>query len=77
MPMGTKNSRSTFQRCMEAALHGLQWITCLIYLDNVVVFASSFEEHLERVDVVLDRIEMAGLKLKTEKCHIFNESVHF
>ena len=77
MPMGMKNSSATFQRCMEAALHGLQWITCLIYLDDVVVFASSFEEHLERVDVVLDRIEMAGLKLKPEKCHIFKESVHF
>ena len=56
MPMGMKNWSATFQRCMEAALYGLQWITCLIYLDDVVVFASSFEEHLERVDVVLDRI---------------------
>ena len=52
MPMGMKNSSATFQRCMEAVLQGLQWLTCLIYLDDVVVFASSFDEHVKRVDQV-------------------------
>lgn len=77
MPMGMKNSSATFQRCMEAALQGLQWLTCLIYLDDVVVFASSFDEHVERVDQVLDRVQKAGLKLKPDKCHLFEEKVHF
>ena len=77
MPMGMKNSSATFQRCMEAALQGLQWLTCLIYLDDVVVFASSFDEHVKRVDQVLDRVEKAGLKLKPDKCHLFEDQVHF
>ena len=77
MPMGMKNSSATFQRCMEAALQGLQWLTCLIYLDDVVVFASSFDKHVKRVDQVLDRVEKAGLKLKPDKCHLFEDQVHF
>ena len=77
MPMGMKNSSATMQRCMEAILHGVNWISCLIYLDDIVVFARTFQEHADRVDTVLSRIEAAGLKLKPSKCHIFQEEVHF
>ena len=38
MPFGLRNSASTFQRTMEMALQGLQWIACLIYIDDVIVF---------------------------------------
>ena len=64
MPMGLTNSPATFQRLMEIALRGLQWHTCLIYLDDIVVFGTNFEEHLNRVEEVLDRLQVAGLKLK-------------
>ena len=70
-----KNSSATFQRCMEAALQGLQWLTCLIYLDDVVVFTSRYDKHVKRVDQVLDRVEKAGLKLKPDKCHLFEDQV--
>ena len=63
MPMGMKNSSATMQRCMEAILHGVNWISCLIYLDDIVVFARTFQEHADRVDMVLSWIEAAGLKL--------------
>ena len=76
MPMGMKNSSATFQRCMEAALQGLQWLTCLIYIDDAVVFASSFDKHVKRFDQVLDRVEKAGLKLKPDKCYLFEDQVH-
>lgn len=77
MPMGMKNSSATFQRIMETVLHGLNWLTCLIYLDDIVVFARTFQEHADRVDAVLSRIEAAGLKLKPNKCHLFQKEVHF
>ena len=67
MPMGLTNSPATFQRLMEIALRGLQWHTCLIYLDDIVVFGNNFEEHLKRVEEVLQRLQFAGLKLKPEK----------
>ena len=77
MPMGLTNSPTTFQRLMELALRGLQWHTCLIYLDDIVVFGKTFDEHLQRVEEVLDRIKAAGLKLKPEKCQLFQREVDF
>ena len=67
MPMGLKSAPMTFQRVMELALQGLQWQSCLIYLDDVVIFSKTFDEHIERLSTVLDRIWTAGLKLKPEK----------
>ena len=74
MPFGLN---STFQRTMELALHGLQWVTCLIYIDDIVVFGRSFDEHISRVQEVLERIKQAGLKLKPDKSNLFQTSVLF
>ena len=75
MPFGLCNSPVTFQRLMELVLHGLLWQTCLIYLDDVIVYASTFDEHIRRVDEVLRRIKEAGLKLKPEKCQLLRPDV--
>ena len=72
MPMGLKSAPMTFQRVMKLALQGLQWQSCLIYLDDVVIFSKTFDEHIERLSTVLDRIRTAGLKLKPEKCQFFS-----
>ena len=66
MPFGLATATATFQRAMEIALAGLQWYSCLIYLDDVIVLWSSFDEHLSRLEVVLEHIQRAGLKLKPE-----------
>jgi hypothetical protein len=47
MPFGLTNAPATFQRVMELALQGLQWTSCLIYLDDVIIFGSTFDEHLQ------------------------------
>ena len=77
MPFGMVNAPSTFERCMETILRGLHWKTCLIYLDNIIVFSETIEEHLSRLTEVLTRIRDAGLKLKTSKCHFFKREVVF
>ena len=69
MPFGLSNAPATFQRVMELALQGLQWATCLIYIDDVIVFGGSEGEHLTRLRDVLGRLQMANLKVKPEKCH--------
>ena len=51
MPFGLNNEASTFQRTMKLALQGLQWITCLIYIDEIIVFGRNFDEHLSRIEV--------------------------
>ena len=77
MPFGLSNSPATFQRVMEIALSGLQWLTCIIYLDDVIVYGRDVPDHLERLREVLGRIRQANLKLKPSKCHLFQDEVPF
>ena len=77
MPFGLKTAPQTYQRLMELALSWLQWTACLIYLDNVIVYGKTFEEHLQRLSLVLQRFCQAGLKLKPGKCHFFKTQVTF
>ena len=77
MPMGMSNSPAVFQRLIEIALASLQWHICLIYLDNVLVFGSTFDEHLDRVEMVLSCFSNASLKLKADKHHFLASSINF
>ena len=64
MPFGLSNAPATFQRLMDLVLAGLQYEQCLVYLDDVIVFSSTFEEHTSRLRSVFDSLVKAGLKLK-------------
>ncbi|CAG2199376.1 unnamed protein product [Mytilus edulis] len=77
MPMGLCNGVATFQRLMEYTLAGLNWQTCLIYIDDIIVFSDSFESHLTRLGDVLDRISAQGLKVAPKKCLFFQNKVSF
>ena len=77
MPFGLNNSASTFQRTMEMALQGLQWVTCLIYIDDIIVFGQDFDQHVRRMEDVLGRIRAAGLKLRPDKSHLLQKEVIF
>ena len=56
---------------METVLRRLQWETCLVYLDDVVIFGRCEEELLARMDDGFTRLTRAGLKLKPRKCRLF------
>jgi len=77
MPFGLCNAGATFQRLMDIVMSGLHLDICLVYLDDIVVFARTPEEHLERLRIVFDRLRKAGLKMKPEKCSFFQRSVSF
>jgi len=62
---------------MELTLSGLHWTTCLVYLDDIIIFSRTVEEHLERLREVLERLKDAGLKLKPSKCHLLRKSVGY
>eukprot|EP00731_Ephydatia_muelleri_P036502 Em0266g5a len=64
MPFGLTNAPATFQRLMEEVLSGLHWTTCLVYLDDILIFSATVEDHLVRLRDVLDRLKNAGLKIK-------------
>ena len=69
MPFGLTNSPATFQYLMEKVIGNLNLKSCLVYLDDIVIFSSSIEEHLGQLRKVLIRLHDAGLKLKPSKCH--------
>lgn len=71
LPFGLCNAPASFERLMERVLYGLHWKICLVYLDDIIVYSSSFEQHLERLQKVLDCLQSAGLKLKPQKCKLF------
>ncbi len=77
MPFGLANAPATFQRLMDLVLSGLHWTHCLVYLDDIIVFAPTEEEHLKRLDLVLGRMAKAKLTLKTSKCQWLKNSVKF
>ena len=77
MPFGLTNAPPTFQRLMECTLAGLSGTHCLVYLDDIIVFSTTFEDHLQRLVSVFDRLRTAGLKLKPKKCHFAKQQITY
>ena len=77
MPFGLCNAPSTFERLMETVMAGLQYSTCLIYLDDLIIFAPDFDSELARIRAVFDRLKEAKLVLKAKKCFLFQKEVSY
>ena len=77
MPFGLTCAPSVFQRLMDFVLGGLHYLTCLVYIDDIIIFGKSFDQQLERLGEVFDRIRQANLKLKPSKCSLFRRNVEF
>lgn len=67
MPMGLKNSPSTFQRVMDNVLRGLQNDICLVYLDDIIVFSTSLQEHMVNLEKVFQRLRESNFKIQMDK----------
>ncbi|GFW42501.1 retrovirus-related Pol polyprotein from transposon opus [Trichonephila clavipes] len=68
MPFGLCNAPATFERMMDNLLRHFKWTMCLCYLDDIIVFSETFEDHLIRLRLVLKCLQEAGLKLNSKKC---------
>ena len=77
MPFGLCNAPATFQRLMERAMGELNLKDCLIYLDDIIIFSESFDQHLERLEAVFKRLHEHNLKLKASKCEFFMSEVTY
>lgn len=77
MPQGITNAPSTFQRLMERCMGSLNLKEVLVFLDDVIVFSSTIEEHETRLLHVLQQLREYGLKLSPSKCHFFQNSVRY
>lgn len=77
MPFGLVNAPATFQRLMELCLGDLTFNNLLVYLDDILIHATTFEEMISRLDLVFTRLSQYGLKVKPKKCKLFKRSVKF
>ena len=77
MSFGLCNAPGTFERLMERVLAGLSWKSCLLYLDDIIIYSQTFAEHQEHLQEVFNRLVQAGLKLKPSKCQLFQAEVNF
>ena len=77
MPFGLSNAPATFQRALDVILRSVRWSTAIVYLDDVIVFSSSHEQHLLDVDRVLTLLGRAGVSLKFSKCSFFQPKVAY
>ena len=77
MPFGLCNSPGTFQRLMEACLGEVNFDLLLIYLNDILVFAPTFEDHIKRLEFVFGRLKEHVLKMKPSKCFFFQSEAKF
>ena len=77
MPFGLTNAPAMFQRLMESCLGGLHLNWCIIYLDNIIVYSKTPEEHIERLDGVFAKLRGAGLTLKPSKCEFLKSRITY
>ena len=77
MPFALCNAIATFERLMDRVLQGLRWTRCLVYLDDIISFGSTFDGALTNLTLIFERLRSYGLQLKSTKCHLFRSSVPF
>ena len=77
LPFGLKNAPAHFSRVMMSILAGLIGTSVLVYLDDLIILGSTFEEHLGNLLKVLEAFRRHGIKLKIEKCQFFKSEVEF
>ena len=81
MPFGLTNAPAAFQRLMQQILlplnprHGVEFVN--VYVDDIIIFSSSLEDHLNHLRQVVSKLLEAGLKLKPSKCHLARAEVEY
>ena len=84
MPFGLRGASSAFQRMMDAVLVNLAWspgttdaYCCVAYVDDVIIFSDTLEQHVLDVGKVLDRMGGSGMVFSPRKCHFAMREVEF
>ena len=77
MPFGLKNAPATFQRLMDTVLSGLKWKGLLVYMDDIIIYSATPQEHLVTLADTLERLANAGLKINPMKTTLVRQEVNY
>lgn len=75
MFFGFRNAAQTFQRLMDSIFQGLPFAK--VYLDDILIASTSPAEHMQHLKLVLERLDHHGLRLRRDKCDLFQDTVSF
>lgn len=77
MPFGLKNAPSCFQRMMNNVLTGLNNTQCFVYLDDIVLYGSTLDDHSRKLKNIFSRLREHNLKLQPDKCEFLKKSCEY
>ena len=77
MAFGLTNAPASFQRLMERCMGDLNLKECLIYLDDIIIFSKTFDEHMKPLEACFERRKQHGLKLKGSKCEFLQRETQY
>ena len=77
MPFGLKNVPATFQRLMDKILMKYLHKFCFVYMDDIVIFSKSLQEHLQHIKLIFDELREHGLKIQLDKSEFLRKEVPF
>lgn len=77
LAFGLKNAPSIFQRAIDDVLREYIGVFCLIYMDDVIVFSQSEEEHMTHLELVIGALTKANMKVSSEKCNFFKTEIEY
>ena len=77
IPFGLTGAPGIFQAYMNDTLEGLRDSFCIPYLGDILVYSASFDDHLQHLRTVFQRLREKGLKLRPSKCHLFQKEVRY
>ena len=77
MPFGLTGAPATFQRAMTQVMRNANWKNCVVFMDDILVFGETIEQHDQNLDIVLEALETNGLKVLPTKCFLLKEEVSF
>ena len=77
MPFGLSGAPATFQRLMQTILRNETWQICVVYMDDIMIFGKTIEEHNSRLTTIFERLSQSNLRLSPKKCQFLQSSITY
>lgn len=77
MSLGLKNAPVTSQKPTNVILSTVRWQNALVYIEDIIIFSPTSEDHISHIESVLCLISEAGMTLKLKECHLFSDATDY